>query len=138
HGCALMSRVEEDDYVEIRRIDEEPRELPRRVITEIIQPRMQEVFDLVGREMERADCDGLSPTGLILTGGGSQLDGVTELAARTLGMPVRLGRLRGVGGLTEAVEGPGFATAVGLVQYGAQKQHPAVRALRNGSLVSSV
>jgi cell division protein FtsA len=139
HGCALIDHVGEKEYVEIRRVeDEEPHELPRRVIAEIIEPRMEEVFQLVGREMERADGNRLAPTGLVLTGGACQLESVVELAARTLGMPVRVGRPRHLGGLAEAVDNPSFATAVGLLQYGAERQRPAERALRNGSLVSSV
>src|SRR5581483_11987843 len=56
HGCALIERVDDEEYVEIQRLgDEEPRELPRRVVAEIIEPRMREVFDLVRREMERAE-----------------------------------------------------------------------------------
>jgi cell division protein FtsA len=139
HGHALVERVEDEDYVEIQRVgDEKPHELPRRVVAEIVEPRMQEVFELVRREMERADGNGLAPTGLVLTGGGAQLEGVVELAARTLEMPVRVGRPRNLGGLADAVDSPVHATAVGLLLYGAEREHPTVRALRNGSLVSSV
>jgi cell division protein FtsA len=139
HGCALTDQPADEEYVEIRRLgDEEPHELPRRVIAEIIQPRMQEVFELVGRELERADGEGLTPTGLVLTGGGSQLAGVVELASRTLEIPVRVGRPRNVGGLADAVDSPIYATAVGLLLFGAEHRHPGVRALRNGGLVSSV
>jgi cell division protein FtsA len=139
HGHALVDQVNDAEYVEIQRLGEaEPRELPRRVLAEIIEPRMQEVFELVGREMEQADGSGLSPTGLVLTGGGSQLAGIVDLAARTLQMPVRVGRPRKLGGLADAVDSPVHATAVGLVLHGAEREHPAVRDLRNGNLVSSV
>ena len=139
HGHALVDRVDDEDYFEIQRMgDEQPHELPRRVIAEIIEPRMQEVFELVGRELEQADGNGLAPTGLVLTGGGSQLEGAVELASRVLQMPVRVGRPRKLGGLAEAVDSPAHATAVGLVLYGAEREHPTVRELRNGSLVSSV
>jgi len=139
YGHALVDRVDDEDYFEIQRMgDEQPHELPRRVIAEIIEPRMQEVFELVGREMEQADGNGLAPTGLVLTGGGSQLEGAVELASRVLQMPVRVGRPRKLGGLADAVDSPAHATAVGLVLYGAEREHPTVRELRNGSLVSSV
>jgi cell division protein FtsA len=145
HGCALIDQVGEDEYVPVRRLDAEtPQELPRRVVAEIIEPRMREVFELVGRELEKAEGHELAPATLVLTGGGSELEGAVELAARVLEMPVRIGRPRSVGGLAGAVDAPGFATAVGLVQFGIERQQPSAfhpqrgYPARNGSLVSSV
>jgi cell division protein FtsA len=144
-GCALTERVGETEFVEVHRLgDEEPQELPRHVLAEIIEPRMEELFDLVRQQIEIGSNEmnrGVplkATAGLVLTGGGVQLPGTAELATRRTGLPVRIGRPRGVGGLTEVVDSPTFATAVGLVQYGAAQHRFTRRALNNGSLVSAV
>lgn len=138
-GCALRERVDEAEFVEVQRLgDTEPRELPRRVLAEIIAPRMEELFDLVQREVDAGGREGFVAAGIVLTGGGAQLAGTVELASRRLRMPVRIGRPRNVGGLAEAVDSPVFATAVGLVQYGAGRHRAFARAHPNGSIVSAV
>jgi cell division protein FtsA len=137
-GCARRDLVGDEEYVEVQRLgEEEPRELPRWVLAEIIEPRMRELFDLVGQEIEKVGGEEFIGGTVVLTGGGAQLAGTLELAAEQLGMPARIGTPRNIGGLAEAVDSPVFATAVGLVQYGAAQWRARPHVPRNGSLVSA-
>lgn len=137
-GCALREMVGEEEYVEIHRLgDPQPRELPRRVLAEIIEPRMVELFELVRQEIEKGGCHEFVAGSVVLTGGGAQLTGTLPLAARQLGTPARIGAPRNIGGLVEVVESPIFATGVGLVQYGAAQCRTRLHASPNGSLISA-
>jgi len=139
HGAALTDWVLDDEFVEVQRLgDAEPKELPRRLIAEIIEPRMEQLFTLVREEIFRVGMEDSVPAGLILSGGGAQLYGAAEMAQRVLQMPVRVGRPRNVGALADVVNDSIYATAVGLVQYGAGKQAAVYRAAANGHLVSGL
>ena len=91
------------------------------ILSEILEPRAEELFSLVRDAVDRA---GLSPeslaSGAVITGGTSSMAGMTDLAEMVLGMPVRLGVPLGVGGLAEVVRNPRFCTGVGLVRFGAE------------------
>ena len=89
---------------------------------DIVQPRIEEIFSFVKAEISRLGCDDLLASGAVITGGTTQLPGMTELAEEILGIPVRRGLPKGVGGLAEVVRSPTFSTAVGLVQYGFARQ----------------
>jgi cell division protein FtsA len=139
HGAALADWVLDDEYVSVQQLgDAEAHELPRRLLAEIIEPRVTQLFTLVREEIARAGVEDLVPAGVILTGGGAQLYGTAEVAQRVLQMPVRIGRPRNIGSLSEAVDHPMYATAVGLVQYGAGKEVVVNHAASNGSLVSAL
>jgi cell division protein FtsA len=139
HGAALTDWVLDDEFVPVQRLgDTEPQELPRRLVAEIIEPRMTQLFTLVREEISRVGMEDSVPAGLILSGGGAQLYGTAEMAQRILQMPVRIGRPRNVGALAEMVDNSIYATGVGLVQYGAGKQAAIYRAEPNGHLVSSL
>ena len=100
-----------------------PRVLSRQMLCrDIVQPRIEEVFSFVKAEIVRLGCDDLLASGAVITGGTTQLPGMTELGEEILGIPVRRGLPKGVGGLAEVVRGPAFSTAVGLVQYGVSRQ----------------
>ncbi len=123
HGAASVSEIRDEERFAIRQIGrDEPRPLRRRALGEIIEARMQELFQLVQKEIMKSGCHNLLPAGLVLTGGGSQLQGTLECAGRMLNMPVRLGKPSRVGGLGESVDSPVYATAVGLVLYGVREQ----------------
>src|SRR5206468_13093818 len=83
---------------------------------------IEEIFSFVKAEISRLGCDDLLASGAVITGGTTQLAGMTELAEEILGIPVRRGVPKGVGGLAEVVRSPTFSTAVGLVQYGVSRQ----------------
>jgi len=139
HGAALAEWVLDNEFVSVQRLgDTEAQELPRRLLAEIIEPRVTQLFSLVRDEIARVGMEDSVPAGLILSGGGSQLYGSAEVAQRVLQMPVRIGRPRNIGSLAEAVENPMYATAVGLVQFGAGKQVAVNHAASNGSLASAL
>ena len=124
YGCALASLAKKDETVEVPSVGgRRPRVLSRQTLCEIIQPRMEEIFGLVDREVQRAGLQGRVAAGAVVTGGCSILDGVPELAEQIFDLPVRRGLPTGVGGLTDVVASPIFATGVGLVLYGAEHRH---------------
>ncbi len=125
-GNALTELVPEEDVISVRQVGrDESRKLRRRALVQIIEPRMQELFQMVKDELEKADCLGHIPAGIVVSGGGSQLKGCEEIAQQVMGTPVRIGKPHGVGGLGETLTHPMYATAVGLVLYGARRERGA-------------
>lgn len=118
-GIALSGLVEPDEIIEVPNVGgRNPSRMPRQILAEIIQPRMEEIFFLVKEELDKKDFKELLAGGIVLTGGASQLEGCEKLAEDVFGMPVRIGIPAGINGLVEEVASPEFATGVGLVQYG--------------------
>jgi cell division protein FtsA len=99
-----------------------PRELPREILVKIIEPRMHEIMQMVRSEIMKSGYLEMLPAGAVITGGASQMLGTAQLAERILGMPVRIGLPRDVGGLSDTVASPIYSTAVGLVMYAAKHQ----------------
>jgi len=121
-GSAQSASLDKDDTIEVPSVGgRAPRVLNRRVLCEIIEPRVEELFQLVHREIEKAGQQDLLASGAVLTGGCTNLHGMPELAEEVLGLPVRRGLPRGIGGLTDVVKSPQHATAVGLLLYGAKQ-----------------
>jgi cell division protein FtsA len=122
-GCALASMVAEDETIQVASVGgRPPRVLSRHVLCrDIIQPRIEEIFAFVKAEIARLGCEDLLASGAVITGGSTQLPGMAELAEDILGIPVRLGVPKGVGGLADVVKSPSFSTGVGLVQYAANQ-----------------
>jgi len=122
HGCCLASMVDEEETIEVPSVGgRQPRVLPRRILTEILEPRVEEIFQLVQREIQRSGFEDLLASGVVITGGTTLLPGMPELAEEVLGLPTRRGYPRGIGGLVDVVKSPMYATGVGLVQYGAKR-----------------
>jgi len=120
HGCALASMTRPEEKIEVPSVGgRRPRVLTRQTLCEIIQPRLEELFMLVDREVRRAGYTGRVNGGVVVTGGSSIMEGVPELAEQIFDMPVRRGIPRGVGGLTDVISSPMYATGVGLGLYGA-------------------
>jgi len=118
-GCALSSMVDEDDTMEVASVGgRKPRVMSRRILSEILQPRAEEIFHLVWDEIRRAGYEKSLHSGIVLTGGGAILDGMPEIAEQIFDLPIRRGSPAGVGGLADHVSSPTFATGVGLVLYG--------------------
>jgi cell division protein FtsA len=128
-GCALASMVDPAETFQVASVGgRNPRALPRQVLCrDIIQPRIEEIFSFVKAEITRLGCDDMLASGAVITGGSTQLPGMAELAEDILGIPVRLGIPKGVGGLADVVKSPVFATGVGLVQYAANQQSTSAR-----------
>ncbi len=123
HGCCLTSMVDKDETIEVPSVGgRAPRVLSRQILCEILEPRVEEILQLVGREIERCGYQDLLAGGVVITGGATLLAGVGELAEEVLGLPVRRGAPRAIGGLVDVVKSPMYATGVGLVQYGSKHQ----------------
>ncbi|MBF0624506.1 MAG: cell division protein FtsA [Magnetococcales bacterium] len=117
-GSALASLVNPEETIQVPSIgDREPRSLARHILAEIIEPRVEELFTLVSREIARSGFEEQIAAGVVLTGGTSILEGMVELAEEVFNKPVRRGVPQGMGGLTDVVGSPVYATAVGLVQF---------------------
>jgi len=115
YGCAIASRVDPNERVDVPGVGgRDPRPVERHIVASMIEPRMEEIFSLVYREVKKNIYSDLLAGGVILTGGGACLEGVDQLAERIFELPVRRGLPRGVTGIREAADGPRFATAVGL------------------------
>lgn len=121
-GCAHTRDVDPEDYVEIQMLGEaEPREIPRWLLAEIIGPRMEQLFEALKEQIEKAAAEGVYVSTCVLSGGGSQLLGAAEMAQQMLGMPVRTGKPRDVSDPRSLVDSPVYATAVGLLAFAAQR-----------------
>jgi cell division protein FtsA len=119
-GCALGRMVGEEEEIEVPGVGgHAPRKAARRVLSDIIEPRVEEIFAVLRKRIEDTGLLDQLSAGVVLTGGAVLLDGMTDFAEEILGMPVRLGLPVGVRGITQLVAGPQYATGVGLVQYGA-------------------
>jgi cell division protein FtsA len=119
HGTCDLNRVADDETITVSVLGEDGgMELSRVDLCGIIEARMRETFELLGAEMRGAG-GGMLPAGLVLTGGGARLAGIAELGREVLGMPVRVVSPSGIGGLTDAILNPAYATAIGLLMWGA-------------------
>jgi cell division protein FtsA len=122
YGCASRSMIGDGDTMEVPSVGGRgPRVLPRSTLVEIIEPRVEEIFEHVKRELMRSGyADGLA-AGIVLTGGATILEGTAEVAEQVLGLPVRRAHPVRIGGLVDVVRSPAYATGVGLVVYGASQ-----------------
>ncbi len=123
YACALTALVSPEETVEVASIGgRKPRQLSRQILSEIVQPRMEEVFTLVVRELARAGFHDAATAGVVVTGGTAIMEGVPELAEAVFDLPVRRGVPETVGGLADVVKSPVYATGVGLALYGARAE----------------
>lgn len=120
-GCALGRMVSDDEEIEVPGVGgHAPRKCARRVLSDIIEPRVEEIFAVVRKRIEDTGLLEQLSAGVVLTGGAVLLQGTSEFAEEILGMPVRVGMPTGIKGITQLVHGPEYATGVGLVKFGAQ------------------
>jgi cell division protein FtsA len=128
YGAALARIVSGDEEIRVPGVaSQQDRRVSRQLLASIIQPRMEELLQLVLREIRRSEWVDKIPAGMVLTGGASSLEGTALLAEEVLDMPVRIGYPLGATGLTDAIQDPKFATGVGLVQYGIERGHEQAR-----------
>ncbi len=121
HGCALRQLANDDDLIEVPGVgDRPPRSLSRQMLASVLEPRYEELFELIKAELKHAGFLELLGTGVVLTGGSSKMKGVEELAEEVFHMPVRIETPKHVKGLSEVVRNPIYATGVGLLMYGQQ------------------
>jgi cell division protein FtsA len=119
YGCALTSLVAAEETVDVPSVGgRKARQLSRQILSEIIQPRVEEIFTLVARDLARAGFRDAATSGVVVTGGTAILEGVPEVAERVFDLPVRRGVPDIAGEFADAVRSPIYATGVGLVLYG--------------------
>ncbi len=121
YGCGLSSLIGKDETIEVPGVGgRRPRTLSRQIIGEILEPRVEEIFYLIYNELVRSGYDDQISSGVVVTGGSAELAGITEMAEQIFNASARIGYPQGVNGLLEVVNKPMYATAVGLVIYGAK------------------
>jgi cell division protein FtsA len=122
HGCALRQLADPREIVEVPGVDgREPRQLSVQTLAEVLEPRVVELYELVLNELRRSGMEEMIASGIVITGGSAMMRGMVELGEEIFHMPVRLGMPRYVGGLSEVVSNPRYATGVGLVLMGKQQ-----------------
>ena len=123
-GAARAAMVDPREVFELAGSSAAPeREIARELLAHIIEQRMDEIFGLIAQEIERSGLGDKLGAGVVLTGGGASLDGVAELASASFAGPVRIGLPGdGMSGLSDTIRRPKFATAAGLVLYGARRE----------------
>lgn len=119
YACALTQLAKPDERIKVPSVgDRPPRDLSRKALAEVVEPRYEELFTLVQAELRRSGFEDLISAGIVMTGGSSKMEGVLELAEAVFHMPVRLGTPKEILGLTDAVIDPIYSTAIGLLLYG--------------------
>jgi cell division protein FtsA len=123
HACALTQLASLEDTIEVPSIGDRPaRRISKQNLAEIVEPRYEELMILVQTELRRSGFEDLITAGVVVTGGSSKMEGLVDLAEEVFHMPVRLGVPSDVGGLTDVVSNPVYATGVGLLMFGQQNR----------------
>jgi cell division protein FtsA len=142
HGCAVPAMATEEEMIEVVHVgSREPRVMPKRVLSEIVQPRIAEMAGLVKAQLQRSGLAYRIPAGIVATGGGAGLRGLGDLFAERLGMATRIGTPEIPGSVADTVSGPAYATGVGLVLHAARQRRMghAARSLNgNGTVYGRV
>jgi cell division protein FtsA len=139
-GMASARFLASDDVITVPSVGgRRPREVSRKILCEIIEPRVDEILSLARQELVKAGLEDRIPAGVVLTGGCSALEGVGELAEEIFEGPVRRGLPRHIGGLEDVVRDPMYATGVGLVLFGvSQRQRGSRFRIRDKSIFGRV
>lgn len=138
-GYARTSMVTKDERVEVPSVGgRNSRTISRQILCEIIEPRLEEIFQLIRREITKSGYQGSLASGVVMTGGSTLLPGMIEMAEGIFTMPVRLGVPTHVGGLIDVVSSPIYATGVGLVLYGMKRQEKKFFRIRENNLFAKV
>jgi cell division protein FtsA len=131
HGCVWMPIVSDDETVNVTTVGgRPPRKISKPVLTQILQARGEEIFQMFKGELQKHNLLELMGAGIVVTGGLSNFEGIEELATNVFNTPVRVGRPANVGGLTDLVCDPRYATAVGLAIYATSKGKAAAKLSR--------
>jgi len=123
YGCCLSAMVGKEETIEVPSVGgRKPRVLSRQLLCEILEPRVEEIFTLVNREIVKSGLEDAIASGIVITGGSTILEGMPELAEQIFNLPVRRGLPQRIGGLIDVVNSPVYATGVGLVIYGSKNE----------------
>jgi len=135
-ACALSQLANPDESIEVPSVGDRPtRRLARQTLAEVVEPRYEELFNLIREELRRSGFEEVIAAGLVLTGGSARMEGAIELAEEIFHVPVRLGVPQAVRGLADAVQNPIYSTAVGLLLYARENLQPAARSALLGNSV---
>ncbi|MDY6934964.1 MAG: cell division protein FtsA [Spirochaetota bacterium] len=119
NGCSVVDIVDVSDTIEVPSVGgRAPRRLFKQELAQIIEPRMMEIMEMVDHELLKSGKKDVLAAGVVLTGGGSMIDGCIEAAERIFNMPVRIGISEDIAGLKDKVATPIFSNGVGLLKYG--------------------
>lgn len=121
----LNGKKKEEETIDVKElgIEEDVQKISRKAVVDgIIRPRLQEIFKFVGKEIKKSGFGTQIPSGLVICGGGAQTIGVLDQAKYVLGFPARVGQIEGLAGLIEEIDSPSFASAAGLILYGASQE----------------
>lgn len=128
YACALRQMVSQEDNIEVPSVGGRPsRTMSRHILAEVVEPRYQELFELIRDEIEKSGLDEQIAAGVVLTGGTAKMEGALEFAEEIFQMPVRLGEPLNIKGLTDYVSEPNYATSVGLLKFGQLKINQQLR-----------
>ena len=135
YGCAVAEFTSESETIEVAGVGgRAPRELSRKALAEIVEPRYVELFELVKAEIQRNGFDGKIPAGIVLTGGTSKMEGVVELAESIFQTSVRIGVPENFKGMESVLKNPIYATSLGLLGYGFDQLKQGIALEQNRSL----
>jgi len=125
HGVALANMDGLDDMVEVPSVgDRNPRQISRRTLASVIGPRVEEILELTLNELRRSGFpEEVLTSGIVLTGGASLLPGMVELAEDVFNLPTRIGVPKEMGGVSERIRNPRYATAIGLLQSASEDEN---------------
>ena len=119
YGAAMPSLASTNEIIEIPLVDgQEPKKITSQALAQVIEPRIEELFENVQNEIKRSRMGSTIASGIVITGGSSMLNGMTELGEKIFGMPVRIGIPRNIDGLLQVVQNPRYSTGVGLLIMG--------------------
>jgi len=126
HACAMGRLASSGETIKVSSVgDRPPRDLSRRNLAEVVEPRYEELFLFVQAELRRSGFEDLIAAGIVLTGGTSKMHGAVELAEEVFNVPVRLGKPQGIVSLQDIAQNPIYATGVGLLHYGFKQEQEA-------------
>jgi cell division protein FtsA len=124
HGCTFPIPADQSEIFDVPGATKRsPKQLSKKLLSEVIHARYEELFMLVLAELRRSGLEEVIASGLVITGGASQMEGLAELAETVFQMPVRIGMPQHVRGLTDVLDSPIYSTSVGLLLYGYRQQY---------------
>ena len=139
HGFATAAMATADERVEVPSVaGKGAGTVSRQILCEIIEPRFDEIFELVQKEIAKAGFEGSLASGIVITGGSMLLQGAVEMAERCFGLPVRLGVPAQVGGLVDIIDDPIYSAGVGLVLHGMKRQERGFFRMRDDKILLKV
>nr|HPI41091.1 cell division protein FtsA [Pseudobdellovibrionaceae bacterium] len=139
YGCAMASMISESETIEVEGVGgRNPRTIPRKDLADVIEARAEEILSLVGNDIRMSGLLPLLGSGVVFTGGASQLEGLVEMGEFVFDVPVRRGSPNKVKGLVDAVKSSEFATAVGLVLYALEQKKDTINQKMDNQFSESI